>query len=676
MKEIYFADKFSLKLKILILCLAGSFSIFIISIIFAFFNFNSQEDLIKERMYQSAEDLSNSIQDQFYERYGDAKTFALYFKNISGYSKEEVNYLNKLVKFYGFYNLILVCDLNGKLIVTNDENADGKKINSEILYKENFSQTNWFKETLTKRYSEDAAKGFTQVNIQKPDFNEIIEKVYKEKIYSTIFSTLIYNSKGDTIAILSTHPNFYWVENTVTRMYDNFVNSNIKTLHVSMLDKDFNVILDYNPSKNGNKTELVHDEKILNKYNLLKSGQPAALKLSKGEEGTLESINSRYKVKQINAYKNVVGKKIVDDIGWKLLVRFDSSEAYARTNYSRNIFLVLFLIIFLIITGISYYFGTFLANKLKHIANSLSKGNQILIQTSTEATSDSQKLSTSATQQATSLHETVSAVNEINAMMSKSSEMAISSQKKSEENILKVNEGKKTIHNMILSINNIKQSNQEIMEEVLESNKNISSIIKVISEIEHKTKVINEIVFQTKLLSFNASVEAARAGEHGRGFSVVAEEVGNLAKMSGNASNEISTLLENSINKVQSIINQTKNNIDQILTKSKNTIKEGEEVSKECVDIFEQILINTEEVNTLVYEITNSAKEQAKGIYKINNAMHELDNVTNQNNSIAEKTTQTAHELLKQSNELEAMAKSLMEIINGNGLNILEKVED
>ncbi len=675
MKEIFLADKISLKLKILILCLAGSFSIFIISIIFAFYNFNSQENLIKERMYQSAEDLSNTIQDEFYERYGDAKTFALYFKNVSGYSKEEVNYLNKLVKFYGFYNLILVCDLNGKLIVTNDENADGKKINSEILYKENFSQTKWFKETLAKKYSEDASKGFTQVNIQQPDFNELIEKVYKEKTYSTIFSTFIHNSKGEPIAVLSNHANFYWIENTVTRIYDNFVNSNIKTLHVSMLDKDYNVILDYNPSKNGYKTKLIHDEKILNKYNLIKSGQPAALKLSKGEEGTLESVNSRYKVKQINAYKNVVGKKIVDDIGWKLLVRFDSDESYARTNQSRNIFLVLFLILFLIIIGASSYFGTFLANKLKYIANNLSKGNQILIQTSKEATSESQKLSSSATQQASSLHETVTAVNEINAMMSRSSEMAINSQKKSEENISKVNEGKNTINNMIRSINNIKQSNQEIMEEVLESNKNISNIIKVISEIENKTKVINEIVFQTKLLSFNASVEAARAGEHGRGFSVVAEEVGNLAKMSGSASNEISTLLENSIHKVQSIVNQTKNNIDQILAKSKNTIKEGEEVSQECVAIFEQILINSEEVNTLVLEITNSAKEQAKGIYEINNAMHELDHVTNQNNTIAEKTTQTAYELLKQSNELEIMAKSLMEIIDGNDLKILKRIE-
>ena len=61
-----------------------------------------------------------------------------------------------------------------------------------------------------------------------------------------------------------------------------------------------------------------------------------------------------------------------------------------------------------------------------------------------------------------------------------------------------------------------------------ESNKEIQEIVKVIAEIGNKTKVINDIVFQTKLLSFNASVEAARAGENGKGFAVVAEEVGKL----------------------------------------------------------------------------------------------------------------------------------------------------
>ena len=66
----------------------------------------------------------------------------------------------------------------------------------------------------------------------------------------------------------------------------------------------------------------------------------------------------------------------------------------------------------------------------------------------------------------------------------------------------------------------------------------------IIQEIEDKTKAIDEIVFQTKLLSFNASVEAERAGEHGRGFSVVAQEVGNLAQLSGKSAAEINEILK------------------------------------------------------------------------------------------------------------------------------------
>ncbi|NCQ16281.1 chemotaxis protein, partial [Candidatus Falkowbacteria bacterium] len=74
------------------------------------------------------------------------------------------------------------------------------------------------------------------------------------------------------------------------------------------------------------------------------------------------------------------------------------------------------------------------------------------------------------------------------------------------------------------------------MDRISESNQDIASLVFAIEEIAEKTKIIDDIVFQTKILSFNASVEAERAGEFGRGFSVVAQEVSNLAKMSGRAS--------------------------------------------------------------------------------------------------------------------------------------------
>ncbi|KAB8037837.1 hypothetical protein GCL60_11725 [Silvanigrella paludirubra] len=660
----------SLKLKILLLSMSGVVTIAIVSIILAISNFNSQEKLLKSKMFLASEDLSNSIQDQFYERYGDVKTFSLHFKNFSTNSREYINYLNQIVKFYGIYNLIMVCDLNGRLLSVNDEAPDGKKINSEILYKQNFSNTQWFKETLSKKFLEDAKKDFTQVNFQDAYFDETTESVYKEKVYSTTFSTFIYNSKGEPIGIISTHPNFIWVESTITRIYDSFYKANMKTLELTLLNKNGDVIIDYTPSLNNGKKDVIHDEKTLNKFNLIKAGQAAAVKLSQGEEGVIEAKHARRGNWQINAFKQVIGDKIVDDLGWKVLVRVDSDEAYSEIINSKIIYTIIFTLIFIIVISLSIFFSKNLANMLMNVANQLANGNLLLNKSSAEASSESQKLSAATLEQAASLQETVTAVNQISAMMNKTSEMADSSRRKSDENKIKVNEGKNVIHKMVDSISNIKSSNQEIMDQVLDGNKRISEIVKVIAEIESKTKVINEIVFQTKLLSFNASVEAARAGEHGRGFSVVAEEVGNLAQMSGNASKEISSMLESSINRVKTIIDQTKNNVENILTKSKETMKNGEAISNECASIFEQIFINSEEVNHLVYEIANSAQEQAKGVTEINHAMQELDNVTHQNSNIAQKTSKTAADLLRQSYEIEQMASHLVKIIVGNESNI------
>lgn len=660
------SKEMSLKLKIFLLSVTSVIIISLVSIILALNNFKDQEKLLKSKMFLASEDLSNSIQDQFYERYGDVKTFSLYFKNFSMNSRESVDYLNHIVKFYGIYNIIMVCDLNGKLLNVNDESPDGKKINTEILYKQNFSNNSWFKDTLAKKFLEDSKKDFTQVNFQDTYFDEIIESVYKNKVYSTTFSTFIYNSKGEPIGIISTHPNFVWVESTVTRIYDSFYNSNIKTLELTLLNKKGEIILDYNPALIGGKKEVQHDEKILNKFNLVNARQEAAVRLSQGEEGVIEAKHARRGVWQINAFKQVVGDKIVDELGWKILVRVDSDEAYSEVIKAKIVYTIIIIIILFIVILSSILFSNHLIKMLIYVSKQLVHGNESLNKLSAESSADSQRLSAASLQQAAALQETATAVNQITAMMNKTSEMAISSRKKSDENKIKVNEGKNIVHKMVDSISNIKSSNQEILDQVLEGNKQVSEIVDVIKEIENKTKVINEIVFQTKLLSFNASVESARAGEHGRGFSVVAEEIGNLAHMSGNASSEISSMLDSSINKVRVIIDNTKNNVENILRKSKETVKNGELISNECATIFEQIFENSEEVNKLVYEIANSAQEQAKGVTEINNAMQELDSVTHQNTNIAQKTSNTADEILKQSKEIEEIASKLVVIIYGD----------
>ncbi len=665
-------NSLSLKIKILILCIGGVLITGLVALILLFLVFAKQENNENMQLLHDASSISEAIQDQFFERYGDVKTFSLYFKNMasSGFSNaESAGYLNKVVEFYGIYNLIMVCDLNGNLVAVNSISPKGKRINNDILYKYNYKNTKWFKDVVEKRFLEDEKKGFTSVAFQNPNFSDVIEKSYQNKAFASIFSTFVYNSKGEAIGVISTHADFMWVEAVITRVFPKFLEEDKKSAEFKLLSNNGMLLFDYSPLQNNGNTDVVHDEKKLNVVNLLKEWDSEKNpQFLKDHYRQIEhSINGK---KYTQGLKNIVGEKIVDNLGWRIVLSVSEEEMLSEINFTKIIFILSFIILISLTVFISSLLVKNLVNHLIDLANKMSQGNHLLKKASQDSSGDSQALSAAATEQAASLQETVAAVNEISVMMNKSSEMADLSRKKSDENKEKVREGKNIVNEMLISIKQIKQSNDEVLKEFFEGNKRISEIVNLISEIENKTKVINEIVFQTKLLSFNASVEAARAGEHGRGFSVVAEEVGNLAKMSGTASTEISTMLDNSLHKVKSIIDETKSNIENISKKSENSVKKGEEISIKCSNVFEKIYVNSEEVNNLVNEIANSAQEQAKGVQEINNAMNELDSVTHQNSTIAQKSSSTADELLTQSVAIGNVATQLLLIIHGENSDI------
>lgn len=87
-------------------------------------------------------------------------------------------------------------------------------------------------------------------------------------------------------------------------------------------------------------------------------------------------------------------------------------------------------------------------------------------------------------------------------------------------------------------------------------------------------------------------MEAARAGEQGKGFSVVAEEVGNLATMSGNAANEITSMLGASIQKVSKIVENSQNLMSSLIKKSRSKIEMGHQTSVDCSVALEEIVKN------------------------------------------------------------------------------------
>ena len=144
--------------------------------------------------------------------------------------------------------------------------------------------------------------------------------------------------------------------------------------------------------------------------------------------------------------------------------------------------------------------------------------------------------------------------------------------------------------------------------------------------------VIDGISFQTNILALNAAVEAARAGEQGRGFAVVASEVRTLAHRSAQAAKEIKTLIATSV----------------------TTIDGGSVAVQKAGDSMGAIVSSVQQVNDIIQRVKQASAEQASGITEVNQAVTQMDDVTQQNAALVEEAAAAAASLQDQAVKLSA----------------------
>ncbi len=316
--------------------------------------------------------------------------------------------------------------------------------------------------------------------------------------------------------------------------------------------------------------------------------------------------------------------------------------------------------------GLAYWVGRSASRNLDAIVEKLAENAGVSESASTQLTAVSTSLSEASTEQAAAVEQTMVALDEINATVTKNAELSRKTDERFSESQKAANRGKETIQDMVVAMDEIKASNQSVLSEVEASHEQISEIVVVISEIEQKTKIIYDIVFQTKLLAFNASVEAARAGEHGKGFAVVAEEVGNLAAMSGGAAKEISDLIASSVTRVQEIVTTSSRNVQQLTEVGRSKIENGITTTQRCSDALGDVLGAMGEVSLMVQEMAGASKEQALGIQEISNSMSQIDNLTQRNNNLASDTSDAAHESARLGAEIVNVISDLERVLRGS----------
>jgi methyl-accepting chemotaxis protein len=243
-----------------------------------------------------------------------------------------------------------------------------------------------------------------------------------------------------------------------------------------------------------------------------------------------------------------------------------------------------------------------------------------------QLTTNNLQLAKSSDLQSSAVSQTAQTVHQISQMASQTSENAIQSRTISEQTKNSANQGMQIVNQVDASIVKIKESNNSFIDQITENNQQLKEIAQTIKQIESKTNIINDIVFQTKLLSFNASVEAARAGEQGKGFSVVAEEIGKLAATSGLASKDINEIINASTIKVQMLVLETEKKISELISISQTNIIEGEIKVKSCGETFNQLTNYIGELNNRSIEISQASLEQSQGIKEMTTVIQQLEN--------------------------------------------------
>ncbi|MEZ5337616.1 MAG: methyl-accepting chemotaxis protein [bacterium] len=675
----------------------------------------------------AAASVADKIDRNLFERYGDVQAFGynevIRFRdnwyNPDPAANAIARAMDKYNAAYGCYYLSILVDTDGRVIAVNSRDSSGHPLDTGFIYERNYAGAEWFRACMKGEFytsmpfsseGNDIADG---TFVEHLHIDDDVRQAYPDDDAMTIgYSSPVLDEAGNVMAVWSNRTRFSLVEDFFVVAYDDLEQSGYPAARLLLLDADGRVVIDYDPTVQGDRAVHRDFEGTLFKALSASAGSISPGRLLDGESGYCVESDGRSGQELVAGYAHLQGALGFPGMNWGVLIRVPRQQFSGDVFRTRTQLLAVLGVSSVLLILLGWLVGARVARTLKQLAataQTMSSGDFRVEIPQSGSSDEIGRLTASmlkmrdhtcelirqvesAVAHVASASEELSAgadeTNRSSLAVSRTIEQVASGAQQTTSDLAgaqdNLSRSAHAVENVTSEINAVAQYAGEAARAgregktqaegaarlIKRATESLQGTTRVVQALGEKTSQIGQfigtitgIADQTNLLALNAAIEAARAGEAGRGFAVVAEEVRKLAEESNVAAVSITGLVK-SIEEEMTATISSMSASDREVNEGADMVLKTSEVLQQLVDGVEELSLRVQAINQSAVEIRSSTNDVVSSMQAVSIVAEENAEACGQVISSTQHQSSNMQEITDSASTLASLSQDLQEMIS------------